>query len=346
MTRRSPLSVGVPVLDEFAGSVLAVNFGSYPRIGDVPSEQKLRRALHGADRGEITPDELTAVEREVVKAVLAEQAEAGLDVLSDGQIAWYDALSHLARRLDGTEVGGLLRWFDNNFYYRQPMLTGPVRWQRPMLLDELEFAGAAADRPLKAVVTGPLTFASLSNDAHYGSLAAAALAIAEALNREIHSWGDLELAYVQVDEPSFGAATDVGLLREAWAALTRDLVVPLVIAPYFGDVSRSFTRLYDLGAAGYHVDARSHAGNASAVDAAGFPEGAALSLGVLDARNTRLEVAAQVAGEVEALRSGLPSSSPLLVTSNCGLEFLPRDTARRKLRLLSEVRDTVAGALR
>jgi 5-methyltetrahydropteroyltriglutamate--homocysteine methyltransferase len=331
---------------DYAGTVLAVNFGSYPRVGDAAGEQKLRRALHTLDRGEITAEELSAVERDVVKDVLAEQAAAGIDIVTDGQIRWHDPVSHLARALEGIEVTGLLRWFDNNFYYRQPVLSGAVSWQRPILLDDLEFASAASERPLKAVVTGPVTFAALSKDSHYDDVRAAALALAEALNRELQSYQDLDLAYVQVDEPSFGADTDRGLLRETYAALTQDLELPVVVAPFFGDVSRAFSRLYDLPVAGYHLDLRSNRRNASALADGGFPEGRALSVGVLDARNTRLEPAADAAREVEVLRERLPDSTALFVTSNCGLEFLPRDTARAKLRLLADVRDALAGVLR
>lgn len=332
--------------DDYAGSVLAVNFGSYPRIGDAPGEQKLRRALHGFDRGEITAEELFAVEREVMKDVLSEQDEAGLDIVTDGQVRWNDPLSHFARSLEGMEVNGLLRYFDNNFYYRQPVITGPVRWQRPILLDDLEFARAASDRPLKAAITGPLTFGALSRDEHYGSLGRATMAIAEALNRELQSYHDLGLAYIQVDEPAFGANTDRRLLREAYDALLRDVDAPVVVAPFFGDVSRALSDLFDLGLAGFHLDLRSHAANAAAIEAGGFPEGAALSLGILDARNTRMESSAEVAREVEAHRSRTAERSPLFVTSNCGLEFLPRGTARAKLRLLAEVRDVLIGALR
>jgi methionine synthase II (cobalamin-independent) len=172
------------------------------------------------------------------------------------------------------------------------------------------------------------------------------LAIAEALNRELASYQDLELAYVQVEEPSFGSGTDRGLLREAYAALLADVSHPVVVAPFFKDVSRSFAQLYDLPVAGFHLDLRSHAGNAAALDARGFPAGKALSLGLVDARNTRLESVAEVAREAESLRARLPESAATLATSSCGLELLPRGTARAKLRLLSGIRDAVAGALR
>ncbi|MFN2433647.1 MAG: hypothetical protein ABR599_12700 [Gemmatimonadota bacterium] len=334
------------MLEDLKDATLATNFGSYPRVGDEPGEQKLRRALHAFDREEISADELQSVERETVKTILGEQADAGLDVVTDGQVAWHDPLSHLARGLEGVEVSGLLRWFDNNFYYRQPVLAKAVRWQRPILLDELEFANAASDRPLKGVVTGPVTFVALSRDDHYRDARAATLAVAEALNREMQSWDELDLAYVQVEEPAFGTRTDLRLMREAYAALRRDLALPVVVAPFFGDVSGSWRKLFELDVDGYHLDLRSHAANAGALDPAGFPDGATLSLGLVDARNTRLEDASELAREAEPVRARIPESCPLLITSNCGLEFLPRETARLKLRRLAQTRDALAGAVR
>ena len=53
--------------------------GSYPRIGDRPEEQSLRRAIARFDKGEIDAAQLRTAEREVVKAVLREQNEAGID---------------------------------------------------------------------------------------------------------------------------------------------------------------------------------------------------------------------------------------------------------------------------
>jgi 5-methyltetrahydropteroyltriglutamate--homocysteine methyltransferase len=333
-------------LEDYAGAVLAVSFGSYPRAGDAPDDQKLRRAIEALDRGEVTAQELSAVERDVIKDVLAEQAEAGLDVVTDGQVRWHDPVSHLARSLEGCEVGGAVRWFDSDLSYQQPVITGPVRWQRPILLDDLEYAQAASDRPLKAVLTGPLTFVALSRDAHYGNPKEAVLALAQALNRELQSYEEIELAYVQIDEPAFGPATDRGLLRDAYAALLENVAQPVVVAPFFGDVSRCFTWLFDLPVAGWHLDLRSQAPNASALDGRRFPDGKILSLGVLDALSARLEDRAEAAREVDALRERLPESAGVLVTSNVGLEGLPRGTARQKLGLLCEIRDAVQARAR
>src|SRR3989442_671265 len=156
--------------------------GSYPRIGERPEEQSLRRAIARLDKGEIDAAQLRTAEREVVKAVLREQNEAGIDAVTDGQISWYDSQSHIARRLTSIEIGGLVRYFDTNTYYRQPIVRGAVAWKEPILGDEWKFAQANSKAPVKAILTGPLTLASLADDKHYRSEKPLVLGLIDARN--------------------------------------------------------------------------------------------------------------------------------------------------------------------
>jgi len=69
----------------------------------------------------------------------------------------------------------------------------------------------------------------------------------------------------------------------------------------------------------------------------------ALGLGLVDARNTRLEVAAGVARQAERILAKVKGEACYLTTS-CGLEFLPRDRARAKLGLLQQICGHLKGA--
>src|SRR3990170_6997296 len=108
--------------------------GSYPKIPNRPRPARLRQAIARLDRGEITAEELAQVEDEVTIEVIGEQVEAGLDLVTDGQIRWEDDQTRIAQRLDGFEITGLIRYFDTNTYYRQPNVTGPVGWREPILV--------------------------------------------------------------------------------------------------------------------------------------------------------------------------------------------------------------------
>ena len=102
--------------------------GSYPKIPNRPRPARLRQAYARLDRGDITPEELAQVEDEVSVEVIQEQVEAGLDLITDGQVRWEDDQTHIMRRLTGVEIGGLQRYLDTNTYYRQPEVVGPLRW--------------------------------------------------------------------------------------------------------------------------------------------------------------------------------------------------------------------------
>ena len=129
--------------------------GSYPKIPNRPRPARLRQAIARRDRGDITAEELARVEDEVTIEVIAEQAEAGLDLVTDGQIRWDDDQTYIAQRLQGLEITGLIRYFDTNTYYRQPNVTAPVGWRQPILVRDYEFAADHSTKPVKALITGP-----------------------------------------------------------------------------------------------------------------------------------------------------------------------------------------------
>src|SRR6185436_16988852 len=109
-----------------------------------------------------TPEELAKVQDDVTFEVIREQEEAGIELLTDGQIRWYDEQTYIAGRLAGVEINGLIRFFDTNTYYREPIVNGRIAWQEPILVRDYVFAREHATRPVKAVLTGPYTLARLS----------------------------------------------------------------------------------------------------------------------------------------------------------------------------------------
>lgn len=342
--------------------ILASLLGGYPRIGDRPSEQVLRRALRALDRGDVPPSAVAEAEDEMIRLALAEQAGAGLDVLTDGQIRWHDPLSHVARGLGGFRIGGLLRWFDTNTYFRQPAAIGPIVRERPFLVEAYRFAAAAAaPRPVKAIVTGPITLARLSRDARARERKHLALEIASALNRELL---DLEAAgagLVQVDEPALARHPgDGAILPQAARRLVSGLTsARVLLATSFGDASPVLSDLAALPVALVGLDVLAATGRADAPSisppgdgaaalgarlAADLPSGTGLLLGVIDGRNTRLEEPREtyerrVRPILEALRAAGGPAREVHLAPNHSLEFLPRDTARAKMSALAAVRD-------
>lgn len=309
--------------------------GNYPRIGDTFEEQKLRRAIARRDKGKINEADVREIEREVVRDVLQEQIHAGVHVVSDGQVGWYDSQSHLARRLAGIEIGGLVRYFDTNTYYRQPIAKGPVEWREPVLVDEWQYAQGRSSVPVKAILTGPVTLASLALDLHYGDRRLLALGFAKALAAEARALAKAGATHLQVDEPILTRRPeDLALVRE-----TLDLIAEgkgsaeLTLFTYFGDVAKIYRDLLKLPAdvIGLDLVQGERTWSSIAKNGAARP----LVLGVIDARNTLREDPHKVSARVRELRDAVDLGRSYLSPSN-GLEFLPRTRAREKLEILAK----------
>jgi CheY-like chemotaxis protein len=85
-----------------------------------------------------------------------------LDLVTDGHIRWYDPISYLAGKLEGVKINGLLRFFDTNFYFRQPVVQGSIKRTQSLLLEDYRYASSVSEKPVKVVFTGPFTLAKYS----------------------------------------------------------------------------------------------------------------------------------------------------------------------------------------
>src|SRR5207247_1665558 len=263
--------------------------GSYPRIGDAFEEQALRRGLARLDRGEITEADLRAVERDTVKTVLKEQNEVGIDLVTDGQISWYDSQSHIAGKLASIEINGLVRYFDTNTYYRQPVVRGAVSRNGPLLVDEWKFAQGSSKAPVKAVLTGPVTLASLSLDKHYGNKKALAGAFASAIGEEVGALVKAGASQIQIDEPILTQhPEDLSLVSEGLDRIRgHKAKATLTLFTFFGDVAGIYKDLQEVPADILGLDLVQGAATWPVLAKHGSSK--PLGLGVVDAPNTDAE---------------------------------------------------------
>src|SRR2546425_2444741 len=232
--------------------------GAYPKIGDELPAQELRRALHRHDRGEIGDAELDKVYDEVTRSTIGEIEAAGVDVVNDAEIRWDDLLSPFARTWSGIEPGPLERFYDNNTYFRQPVITGPIVTDGKSLVRDFTFARGVAKAQLKAAVPGPLTFATLaSRDEHFSSFEDRVLAIADATAREIRGLSDAGARMVDIEDPAVVASPrHIELAREAYGRLA-DAAHALALVTYFFPPDPVLDALASFPVAAIAIDVRS-----------------------------------------------------------------------------------------
>lgn len=307
--------------------------GSYPKPPEEGRPFKVRKTLHALEKETATVEDLRAAQDELVSGVIAEHEAAGVDLITDGQGRWDDILTPFARNIAGFEIGGLLRWFDNNTYYRRPVCIGPVEWRGPSSVDSWRFAAGTAKSEVKAVIPGPITFARGSVDEHYSDHEAFVLAIAGVLAQEARELEAAGAQSIQIDEPSLlGAPEDLDLAKEAIGLITSELSsASTFLGTYFGDAKRLGTDIYEIPVDGFSFDLVAGPENVEIIKAA--PEGKQIVAGVLDGRNTKLEVEEELVAQLEDLALSI-GADRLWASPSCGLEYLPREKANAKLHHL------------
>ena len=308
--------------------------GSYPKPPEEGQTFSVRKTHHAIEKGNASPEDLLEAQDELVTTLIKEQEAAGIDLVTDGHARWDDILTPFARQIRGFEIGGLLRWFDNNVYYRKPICTGPVEWGGPASVDAFRFATSVATKPVKAVIPGPVTFAHLSIDEHYADHENFVLAIARVLAQEAFELEAAGATVIQIDEPALlNAPEDLELAKQAIYLITDELKSSeTILATYFGDAKRLGPEIYDIRVNGYGFDLISGPENVQLIKE--LPAEKKLQAGIVDSRNTKLEDTDSLVREIEELCS-IVGEKCLRVSPSAGLEFLPREKAKKKLERLA-----------
>ena len=312
--------------------ILTASAGSYPRIGDRPEEQRHRQAYAQWKRGEISSEEFERVQDEATREIIEEQVRAGLDVVTDGQVRWYDPISHFARKLKGCEIDGLLRFFDTNFYFRQPVVVGEVRWLEPVIKGEFLFAKKISSAPVKPVMTGPYTLAKLSINRREVGLAELVHEFTRAVSQEVSELANAGAELIQIDEPAIlKNPNDFQTFEHAIEKIVAEKNgTRLLIHTYFGDAAPLYGKLVKLPVEALGFDFTYSPRLPGVIARLGCEK--ELGLGLIDGRNTRLESEREV---LDVLKKILPNvgSKRVYLSPSCGLgEYLPREIAFKKLQ--------------
>ncbi len=322
--------------------VVLANHSSYPRVSSATGGTRLRRAYANRETGKITDTDYEDVARDYIGEIIREQEAAGVELVTDGIATWYDLMSRPASRLGGVKINGLVRFFDTNTYVRQPEVTDKVEGSFG-LADDYAAAAQQASTEVKAIVTGPYTLARHSIIRSNGDISSLTRAYGEALRNELVALERAGARVVQIEEPSLlRHPDDAELVRNVLeSAMTSKGNLFVSLATYFGDATTIYGELLkmpvdmialDLVYGSTLVDTIVHAGSDKP-----------LALGLIDGRNTKPDDTEQVATTLRRIVDTLDARGveELHLQPSCGLEFLPRDRAKRKLERMREIRDVV-----
>ncbi|HXF49726.1 MAG TPA: methylcobamide--CoM methyltransferase [Verrucomicrobiae bacterium] len=315
--------------------------GNYPKISSDKSVPNLRNALNNFDQKKISAEELERVYQATIQRVVREQEEAGVDLPTDGQIRWDDIATFFAKNFEGAHINGLIRFFDNNVYYRKPVFTGELHSKTAIAGVEYRNASIHSRRRLKGVVVGPYTLAKMSVDEYYKDEERLVMALASILRSEVLSLQDAGAQYIQIDEPYLTWAPEgLPLAKRALTEMLEGVRAKKILCLYFGTIKPLVPSLYDFPVDIFAVDTVSKPENLELLLQA--PADRGIVAGCLDARNIKLEPKAELFSIYKKLAS--QNRPEIFVSPSCGLEFLPHSDAVAKLKwMVKTVKEFNAG---
>ncbi|WP_318569191.1 5-methyltetrahydropteroyltriglutamate--homocysteine methyltransferase [Salinigranum marinum] len=302
-------------------------------LSDLKGHQK--GDLIGGDEGE----EIVAAYDRARSEAIEHQHEAGLDRVVEGQLRWDDMLAHPLTVHDSVETGGIVRYYDNNNFYRDPQIRGDLDFSGDVAA-ELEAAADLTDEPLQAVLPGPYSLADLATDEHYGSDEELLAGVTDFLAGEVEAFPDHETLFLL--EPSLvesppGADLDERV-PEAISQVAAETDADVVVHTYWGAVDeKTYAHLMDSSVEALGFDLVAGDREETIYNVTEYGTTSDVALGLVDGQNTRVESPETVRERVDWFTEQVPAQEfdTVYLTSNAELFYLPVSKYREKLGTLA-----------
>ena len=272
------------------------------------------------------------------------QEDAGLDIITDGEIRRESYSNRFATALEGIDLDNpgtvLGRSGRPNLV---PRVVGPIRRKHSVETEDVRFLRAHTTRPIKMTVPGPFTMTQQALNEHYPDEEALALAYAAAVNEEIRDLFAAGADIVQIDEPYMQAQPDkarqYGLkaLNRALEGIQGPTAVHLCFgyAAIVHDRPSAYSFLSELAACSCRQVSVETAQAHLDCSVLAKLEGKQIMVGCLDLSDMTVEAPQTVVARVQRALHYVPAENVILAP-DCGMKYLPRDVALGKLRAMAE----------
>ncbi|MFC7047124.1 methionine synthase [Halobacteriaceae archaeon GCM10025711] len=305
--------------------LLTTVVGSYPQ----PEWLDRIRALHadGAVSDEVRDE---AVE-DAVRAAVTDQQNAGLDVVTDGEMRREGMVDYFTNFIHGYDPAGD-DGDSSDWNAQMPTVTDTVETEAPWLVDDFRFADSVAARPVKTTITGPFTMASFSSLEAYDDVEQLAYDFADLIAAEAGRLADAGANYIQVDEPALGMSPHGAIAHECLSRIAAEIPddVRFGVHVCSGNYANLADDMFEFPVDELDLEFGSDDADPVAEVFADADLSMDVGLGVVDTTSREPETVEAVK---ENIRAGLEFIPPdrLTVSPDCGLKPLPRDVAREKL---------------
>jgi 5-methyltetrahydropteroyltriglutamate--homocysteine methyltransferase len=318
--------------------------GSYPQPEWLIDRQNLASRFPPRVRLQnlwrVAEPHLQQAQDDATALAIKDQEDAGIDIISDGEIRRESYSNRFATALEGVDIDNPGVALDRSGHPNPvPRIVGKIRRRHAVQVEDLKFLKSRTDRRVKITVPGPFTMTQQAQNDFYATEEEAAMDYAVAVNAEIRDLFAAGADYVQIDEPYLQArpakAREYGLkaLNRALEGIAEPTVVHICFgyAAIIHERPTGYSFLSELDAcscARLSIEtAQSH------LDCAVLETlpSKAFMIGAIDLSDPTVETPELVA---ERVRKALQYVSPerVMIAPDCGMKYLPREIAFEKMR--------------
>jgi 5-methyltetrahydropteroyltriglutamate--homocysteine methyltransferase len=324
--------------------------GSYPQPDWLIDRKRLGERLPPRIRARelwrVAEELLEDAQDDATRLAVQDMERAGVDIVTDGEMRRESYSNRFATALEGVDLDRPGVALDRTGHENPvPRVVGPIRRTHPVEVRDVEFLRSITERRIKITVPGPFTMTQQAQNEHYADDRELALAYAEAVNEELRDLKAAGADIVQIDEPYLQARPQAarGYAVEAIGRALDGIVGDTVLHTCFGyaaivhDRPSGYPFLRELNdCAATHISLEAAQPSLDPLVLRALPD-KTIVLGVLDLGSPEAETPELVEERIRRALEVVPAER-LVVAPDCGMKYLPRELAFRKLEAM------VAGA--
>ncbi|TDL30759.1 5-methyltetrahydropteroyltriglutamate--homocysteine S-methyltransferase [Jeotgalibacillus sp. S-D1] len=310
-------------------------------IGSFPQTKEMRKARAKWRKGELSNEVYEALIQEEIKQWIDYQEEIGLDVFVHGEFERNDMVEFFGEKLAGFTFSqnGWVQSYGSRCV-KPPIIFGNVSFVEPMTVKETLYAQSLTQKPVKGMLTGPVTILNWSFVRNDISRKEAAFQIAEALLKEVQSLEKAGITMIQVDEPALREGLPLKSSKhndylkwavEAFRTSTSEVADSTQIHTHmcYSEFDEIIESISDMDADVISIEtSRSHAELISTFEETVYDKG--IGLGVYDIHSPRIPDEKEMVSIIERALSVLPPSL-FWINPDCGLKTRSVDEAKNAL---------------
>ena len=286
---------------------------------------------------------LAEAQNDATLAAIKLQEDAGLDIITDGEIRRESYSKRFATALEGVDIDNPGTALDRSGHPNPvPRVVGKIRRKHAVQVDDVKFLRRHTTRPIKITVPGPFTMSQQAQNDFYRYPADAALDYAAAVNEEIRDLFAAGADIVQIDEPYMQArpepAEQYGLdaLNAALAGITGTTAVHICFgyAHVIHARPSGYSFLTQLRKCSCHQISLETAQSNLDVSVLKDLGDKKIILGVVDLSDMSVETPDTIAARIRRALPYAPAEN-IIVAPDCGMKYLPRDVAFGKMQSMA-----------